>query len=112
MTLDRIFAQLACTSLERSEGWFQRLFDRGPDDRPMQHLAEWRFGDRGGLQLFQDAANASHGVLTLEVDDLPTEHRRLEDAGLNPPRIEAGDHLDLLQLRDPDQNLVVLAGRR
>ncbi|MFD2738789.1 VOC family protein [Sulfitobacter aestuarii] len=109
MPIEKIFAQLACRDLAQSICWFEQLFDRSPDARPMAGLAEWHHGDGAGLQIFEDEAHAGSGTLTLIMRDLRGEHARLADAGLAPPAIEAADTTSLIRLRDPDGNLVVLA---
>jgi hypothetical protein len=107
MALDKIFAQLSCSDLTKSIGWFGTIFGREPDARPMDGLVEWHHAN-AGLQLFQ-GENAGRGTLTLIVSGLQDEHRRLSDAGLTPGAIESGNYVNLVRLRDPDNNLVVLA---
>lgn len=102
-----IFAQLNCSNLETSAGWFRKLFRREPDARPMGGLAEWHFGDGAGFQLFEKTKDAGHGTLTLVVDDIEGEHRRLVESGLKPGDVEPGKNT-LVRLNDPDGNLVVL----
>ena len=102
-----IFAQLNCSNLETSVGWFSELFHREPDSRPMKGLAEWHYGDLAGFQLFEKAEDAGHGTLTLVVEDIEGEHRRLVEAGLKPGEVEPGKNT-LVRLNDPDGNLVVL----
>jgi len=109
MSIEKVYAQLSCRDLERSVAWFERLFDRRPDARPMDGLAEWHHEDKAGLQVFENASSAGSGTLTLIVNDLRNEHSRLVDAGLEPSAIEPADTTSLVQLRDPDRNLVVLA---
>jgi hypothetical protein len=75
----------------------------------MNGLAEWHHDDNAGLQVFENAPNAGKGTLTLIVSDLRNEHSRLIAAGLEPSAIEPADTTSLVRLRDPDQNLVVLA---
>lgn len=108
--LKTIYAQLSCSDLARSMAWFEKLFGRAPDARPMAGLAEWYHGDCAGLQLFEQTDHAGHGTLTLIVDDLAGERRRLESAGLTPGAIEPATYVSLFRLRDPDGNLVVVAG--
>lgn len=109
MTIRKIYAQLSCRDLARSIGWFARLFDRPPDARPMDGLAEWHHQDAAGLQLFEDASTAGQGTLTLIVTGLREDRARLADAGLDPSQVERADTISLVTLRDPDGNLVVLA---
>lgn len=109
MTIEKIYAHLSCSDLTRSVAWFQGLFGRAPDARPMHGLAEWHHQEQAGLQLFEDKSKAGNGTLTLIVRDLKGEHSRLQHSGLAPPDIEPADTTSLIRLRDPDDNLVVLA---
>ncbi|OXT01941.1 glyoxalase/bleomycin resistance/dioxygenase family protein [Notoacmeibacter marinus] len=109
MPIEKVYAQLSCSDLERSIVWFEHLFERTPDARPMDGLAEWHHADTAGFQLFRNAPNAGKGTLTLIVSDLRTEHSRLANAGLEPSAIEPADTTSLVRLHDPDRNLVVLA---
>jgi hypothetical protein len=109
MAVEKIYAQLSCSDLSSSVAWFQRIFGRPPDARPMDGLAEWHHHDHAGFQLFEDRSSAGHGTLTLIVSGLADEHSRLTKCGLEPPDIEPADSVSLIRLHDPDQNLVVLA---
>lgn len=109
MTIEKVFAQVSCSDLSASSGWYAALFDRAPDARPMDGLAEWHHRGAAGLQLFENPADAGHGTLTLVVSGLRDEHARLERAGLAPGAIEPATSTSLVRLRDPDGNLVVLA---
>ncbi len=109
MALDKIFAQLNCSDLTASEPWYETLFGRVPDARPMDGLIEWHHGDSAGLQLFENSEHAGHGTLTLIVRKLREEHARLETGGLLPGDIEPATSTSIVRLRDIDGNLVVLA---
>lgn len=111
MLIEKIYAQLYCRDLERSMGWFETLFQRHPDVRPMRGLAEWHESD-AGFQLSEEARYAGCGALTLIIKDLRSEQFRLIEAGLAPSEVQFGDFADLVQLRDPDRNFVVLAEPR
>lgn len=109
MPLKKLFAQVNCTDLVASECWYTSLFGRAPDERPMEGLAEWHHENHAGLQLFLSPEHAGHGSVTLIVEDLHSEHRRLKQAGLAPGEIEPATTTSLVRLRDLDGNLVVLA---
>ncbi|WP_336969016.1 VOC family protein [Sphingobium aromaticiconvertens] len=109
MALTAIFAQLSCSRLEESIGWFTQVFGRDPDARPMPGLAEWHEGQGAGFQLFEAADHAGHGTLTLIVSDVASDRARLVEAGLEPGPVEAADYTSICRMRDPDSNLVVLA---
>jgi len=108
MPISKVYANLSCADLGDSATWFATIFGRPADRAPMTGLQEWDCGD-GGFQLFQKPEDAGRGTLTLMVDDLEAERARLETAGLSMPGIETADYTDIMRLRDPDGNLVVLA---
>lgn len=109
MAILSIAANLSCSNLERSVLWYSVLFGRNPDRRPMEGLAEWTIHEGAEVQLFESKPNAGHSTLTIGVSGLEAERSRLLDAGLAPGRIEEADQLYIMQMRDPDRNLVVLA---
>ena len=110
MSIQKVYAHLNCADFQKSTPWFETLFGRKPDATPMQHLAEWHHGNEAGFQLFQNPADAGKGTLTLIVSGLMSERSRL--SSLRPGEIERGNYVDLMRLRDPDNNLVVLAEAR
>ncbi len=109
MTIEKIYANLSCSSLEESVEWFAHLLGREPDARPMQGLVEWHHRDDAGLQLLENPETAGTGTLTLIVRDIQREHQRLTNSGLRPSEIRPADAASLIQLNDPNGNLVVLA---
>ena len=109
MPLRKIYAHLNCSDLDASIRWFSAIFNRGPDARPMEGLAEWHHAGAAGFQLFLNPADAGRGALTLIVGGLDEERQRLDAAGLSPGEIEPASYVRLIRLRDPDGNLVVLA---
>lgn len=109
MPIQKIYAQIACSNLTASASWYQSLFGRKPDATPMQHLAEWHKRD-GNLQLFQNPDAAGKTTLTLIVSDLEGERARV--TALKPGEIERADYVNIVRMKDPDGNLVVLAEPR
>ena len=112
MPVQRVFAQLNCSRVTNSGPWFAKLLGREADAEPMEGLLEWHHQDAGGLQLFENTSDAGHGTLTLIVSGLSEEHTRLDAEGLSPSTIEEATTVNLFMLRDPDQNLIVLAEPR
>ncbi len=109
VTIQSIYAQLNVSNLEISQIWYKKLFGRPADATPMPGLIEWHHRQTAGLQVFENAKDAGHGTLTLIVSGLRGERKRLEDMGLSPGEIELATSTSLIRLRDPDNNLVVLA---
>lgn len=109
MALNKIYAQLSCTDIGRSEPWFREIFGRAPDAEPMKGLVEWHHGRDAGFQLFENQTGAGHGCLTLIVSELEKEHKRLVDAGVDAGAIQRGDIAAVFQVTDPDGNVIVFA---
>ena len=112
MGISTIFAQVSCSDIETSVAWYEKLFGRPPLRRPMPGLAEWQFTESAEVQLYEQREHAGHSTLTLGVLPLERERTRLLAAGLQPGPIEDTHDYFIVRLRDPDQNLVVLASAR
>ena len=109
MNLQKIYVALLTADLAAAEGWYTKLFGRGPDHRPMDTLLHWELFDQGGLMLSNSDEIAGRGVVFLYVDDLATERSRLQDLGIVLGDDIEGDYSTLAQVRDPDGNLITLA---
>ncbi len=112
MAIQTIFAHISCSDLEKSIAWYEKLFDKPPLRRPMPRLAEWQFSASAEVQLYEEKEHAGASTLTVGVLPLEPERQRLEALGLAPGAIEEAKDFFILRLRDPDQNLVVLASAR
>lgn len=101
-----------CTVSDESvgEAWYSRLFDRGPDSRPMPGLLEWHLGDGFGLQVWAEPDRAGHSSVLIEVDDLDSVVGRLVAAGVDNHGPQPGGGRRILVVEDPDGNRVVFAG--
>ncbi|MDF0600804.1 hypothetical protein P1J78_08685 [Psychromarinibacter sp. C21-152] len=110
MQISAIYANLCCTNIQRSARWFETLFNRDPDRKPMPGLLEGRHRNGCGFQLYEDAEGAGDGTVQLIVKDVRSEHERLR--GIGPGQVELGGDRMVLRLRDPDGNLVMLTEER
>lgn len=109
MNLQKIYPSLLTADIAATEGWYTKLFGRGPDHRPMDTLLHWELFDQGGLMLSSSEEIAGTGMMFLYVDDLPAERRRLQGVGIALGDDIEGDYSTLAQVRDPDSNLITLA---
>lgn len=112
MTIKTIFAHVSCINLAVSEDWYTKLLGKTALHHPLPGLAEWRFSDSSAFQLFVDAEHAGHSTLTLHAMPLEDERQRLVAAGLEPGLIEEAETRRLMQLKDPDNNLVVFTSAK
>ena len=104
-----LYAAVCARDMAAAEGWWSRLLGRGPDDRPMDGLIQWRGYGQAGIQIFQDDALAGKGRTTLVVRDMAAERARLETVGIRLEPDIRGDFGVIAQAADPDGNQVTLA---
>jgi catechol 2,3-dioxygenase-like lactoylglutathione lyase family enzyme len=109
MKVQKSYTMLLVADLVAAEGWYTKLFGRGPDNRPMATLVQWDLSDHSGVGLSTDRQIAGKGVMFLIVDDVAAERRRLQGLGIVLGDDIEGDYSTLAQVRDPDGNLLTLA---
>ncbi|OYX04250.1 MAG: hypothetical protein B7Z15_17750 [Rhizobiales bacterium 32-66-8] len=109
MTITNALAGIAVDDLGEALDFYERLFGRLPDARPMSDVAEWKLPGGGWVQVVADADRAGAGLLTLVVDDLSEELGRLGLHGLKPVAKSMGDFFKTAKFRDPDSNQIVLS---
>lgn len=110
MRIAGVLAQSTVRDLATSVDWYERLFARPPDARPMEGLVKWHFGDGRGLQVWCEPARAGSCTVVLEVADLDAFADRITRAGITTDAPEQASTSRILPLLDPDGNRVVLAG--
>ncbi|MGO1259234.1 MAG: VOC family protein [Brachybacterium sp.] len=108
--IHRLLANVAITDLDRAEEWYARLFDRGPDDRPMAGLIEWHLGDAFGLQVWSEPDRAGWSSVVLDETDLDAAAEHALQVGIPHDGPQPGGGARILPLTDPDGNQVVLTG--
>lgn len=109
MQIQGIYATLATKSMDRAETFYTQLFDRGPDDRPMDGLIQWRDVAGANIQIFRDADKAGGGRLTIVVPKMDEARASLEKIGAELTGETQGDYGKIAQLEDPDGNRITLA---
>jgi hypothetical protein len=111
MTIEHVLAVVPVADIDLAGHWYERLFGREPDNRPMDGLLEWRASDNGWVQVTQDAERAGTTLLNLAVDDLVQHLDELRSRGLEPSSIqEANRRVQLSSLDDPDGNTITFIG--
>jgi len=82
MHVKKIYRALFTADLAAAEGWYTKLFGRGPDRRPMDTLVQWELFDQGGLMVSDSEEIAGRGAMFLYVDDLAAERHRPQGLGM------------------------------
>lgn len=109
MHLQKTYTSLLVADLAAAEDWYAKLLGRGPDNRPMDSLAQWEFFEQAGLMISTSEEIAVRGAVFLYVDDVVAERGRLQTLGIALGDDIEGDYSTLAQVRDPDGNLITLA---
>ncbi|RWD30838.1 MAG: VOC family protein [Mesorhizobium sp.] len=109
MEIQGIYAALAVASMDTAEKFYTQLFDREPDDRPMDGLIQWRNIAGANIQIFRDKENAGSGRLTIVVPDMAEARIALEQIGMTFKGESHGDYGRIAQIVDPDGNRITLA---
>jgi catechol 2,3-dioxygenase-like lactoylglutathione lyase family enzyme len=111
MAIDHVLAVVPTADFAAAQAWYERLFGRPADNRPMEELAEWRLTDSGWVQLTADPERAGSGLLNLAVDDLDHHVGELAARGLTPGAIQTVTKgVQLSAIRDPDGNTITFIG--
>ncbi|MDF0700452.1 VOC family protein [Rhizobium sp. MC63] len=109
MQIQGIYAALATASMDIAEKFYTQLFDRKPDDRPMNGLIQWRDVAGANVQIFHDKENAGSGRLTIVVPKMDKARKSLEEIGVKLTGESEGDYGRIAQIADPDGNRITLA---
>ena len=109
MQIQGIYAALTTKDMAGAEQFYTTLFGRGPDDRPMDSLIQWRNVAGANVQIFKDEQSAGFGRCTIVVPNMADARETLAGAGISIGDEVKGDFGKIAQLNDPDGNLITLA---
>jgi hypothetical protein len=107
--IDNALASMAVKDLDAASGWYERLFERPPDSRPMPEVAEWKFPGGGWLQIYQLPERAGNGSCTLAVGNLDTVIAHVSKLGIDTGEQPSGAKVKTLMIVDPDGNHIAFA---
>ena len=111
MSIEHVLAVVPVSDVERADAWYEALFGRPADNRPMPSLVEWRVTNAGWVQVTADTDRAGSGVLNLAVDDLAATRDELATRGVETGEIqEVNKGVELSATSDPDGNTITLIG--
>jgi predicted enzyme related to lactoylglutathione lyase len=108
MTITNALAGIAVDNLAAVLPWYEQIFGRPADARPMADVAEWKFSTGGWVQVATDADRAGASSVTLIVDDLAAHLADLESKDIHPVSKRIGDYVKTAIYRDPDGNRLIL----
>ena len=109
MPIENAIASMAVKDLLASAKWYEQLFGRAADSKPMPEVQEWKFGRGGWLQVYQLPERAGTGSCTLAVSDFDAEVGKLDAMGVDTTQRSAGSQTRIVMIVDPDGNHIALA---
>jgi catechol 2,3-dioxygenase-like lactoylglutathione lyase family enzyme len=109
MEIQGLYAVANVDDLPRSEDYYTKLLGRGPDDRPIEGMIQWRGFGSAGIQLFADQEKAGQSVMTIVTPDIAETQRKLAEEDIELGEIQRGPFGALAQLFDPDGNRINVA---
>jgi glyoxylase I family protein len=111
MAIEHVLAVVPVSDLERAGAWYEALFGRPPDNRPMPSLVEWQVTAAGWVQVTVDTGRAGSGLLNFAVDDLAATREELATRGVDTAEIQpVSKGVELSATSDPDGNTITLIG--
>lgn len=109
MTITNALASIAVDDITEALDFYETLFGRPADARPMNDVAEWKLPGGGWVHVATDSDRAGASSLTLIVDDLAIELGRLSLLGLTPVAKSMGDFFKTAKFRDGDGNQIIFS---
>ena len=110
MSYTNVLPSLQVADFDATVGWYERLFDRPPDRRPMDGCVEWQLAATGGLQVFRNPERATPATVIIGVDDLNGHVAAMAQRGMDAEAYDVpSGQFRLAQLQDPAGNTVVLS---
>ena len=109
MSIDNAIASLAVRDLASAVTWYEALFTRAPDSKPMPEVAEWKFPRGGWLQVYKLPERAGSGSCTLAVSDIEEVIAHVETLGIDATQRSSSAKGKTLMITDPDGNHIAFA---
>ena len=111
MAIEHVLAVVPVADVERADAWYEALFGRPADNRPMSSLVEWQVTTGGWVQVTVDGDRAGSGLLNFAVDDLAATRDELATRGVATGEIQpVNKGVELSAITDPDGNAITLIG--
>jgi catechol 2,3-dioxygenase-like lactoylglutathione lyase family enzyme len=109
--ISHVLAVAPVTDLDKACDFYERLFGRGPDNRPMNTLAEWQVTDTGWLQVVNGAGKVGTASVNFAVDNLAAWLDGMLARGLEPGEVQdVNKGVQLSSINDPDGNTITFIG--
>jgi len=109
MSIENALASVAVEDLDAAVRWYEKLFGRAADARPMAEVAEWKFPRGGWLQVYRNPERAGRGSVTLAVSSLDAQMSTLRQCGIDPGEPMKSDKTKVVMIKDLEGNSIAFA---
>jgi len=109
MPIKNALASVAVKDLSTAISWYEKLFGRPADSRPMDEVAEWKFERGGWLQVYENSERFGKGSVTLVISSLEEQIAELHKCGIDPGQPILGEMARVVMVKDPDGNSIAFA---
>jgi hypothetical protein len=107
MAITNALAGIAVNDVGAAVHWYSRLIGRPPDRKPMPNVAEWRFENGSGVQLYEDEDRAGGSCVTLFDADLDKRIADFKAKNIPIQSRSSSAKLRSVTIEDDDGNRVV-----
>jgi catechol 2,3-dioxygenase-like lactoylglutathione lyase family enzyme len=101
-----VFAGLAVADYAAAYDWYVRLLGREADMFPHEKESVWRLTPTSSMYVVEDRELAGNGLVTLTLDDLDAQERRMREGGLTFSEEASVSAPRRLVVRDADGNML------
>jgi glyoxylase I family protein len=110
MSIVNVLTTLQVDDFDSAVGWYEKLFGRAPDRRPMDGLAEWQLTACGGVQVYLNAAAAGATTVVIGVENLDAHVADLGGRGIGAEAFDVpSGKFRLATVQDPAGNTVTFS---
>jgi len=110
MSIVNVLTTLQVDDFDSAVWWYEKLFGRAPDRRPMDGLAEWQLTAGGGVQVYLNAAAAGVTTVVIGVENLDAHLADLGGRGIGAEAFDVpSGKFRLATVQDPAGNTLTFS---
>lgn len=109
--IEHVLAVVAVRDIDSAREWYEKLFDRRPDNNPMPSLVEWRLASAAWLQVTVDPGRAGSSLFNVAVEEIEVFVDSARSRGIDFGTIvDANKGVRLSTVCDTDGNSITAIG--
>jgi predicted enzyme related to lactoylglutathione lyase len=113
MAVVSVLSVLMVDDFDAALPWYESLFGRPPDRRPMDGCVEWQLAEGGGVQVYRAAEGAGAATAIIGVDDVDAYIADLATRGISAEAFDVpSGQYRLATIQDPAGNTITIGQER